>query len=105
MLESYSEGALSRAKFLKTGKDKYFKTFQVWVMDLFGWLEVKIDFTKKEFKCLKKLQKYMNKSDATKMTYKDWCDCWFALRVRMDTLGITKIEMEEEDVYTLLKRP
>jgi len=104
MLESYSNACLSRAKFLKTKKGKYYKNWQFWIMDLLGWLEIKIDFNKKEFKYLKKLQDFMNNPNGTKMTYGDWSKCWYALRLKVETLGITKIEMAEEDLATAFLR-
>lgn len=105
MLASYTRAALALSKYLKSKDIEYYKEFKIWIRDLFFWLEMKIDFKNKDFVCLRKLQAAIRSPDGEKIMYADWIDFWFALRRKMEDLNITKIEMEEEDLGTILRRP
>jgi len=92
------------SEYLKDKRRKSdYKQFKKWVSDLFFKLEIKIDFKEKNYKVLNKMQDFVN--NGTKLKYKDWVNCFWALRKKLEELGITKIEMAEEDIYTVLKRP
>jgi len=72
-------------------KRKIFKEAQKWILDLFFKLEPKIDYNKKKYKILKKLDEFVN--DGTILSFLDWRNCLKALNERLDELGVTKIEL------------
>lgn len=105
ILEAYSEASINLAKYLRNmQKKRLFEDFKAWIRDLFFWLEIKIDFKNKNYKCLEKLQKWIREPNGTKLEYNDWIDFWYALRFKVEELEITKIEMEEEDLATAFLR-
>lgn len=63
-----------------------------WVIDLWLKLKPKIDIKKKEYDILKKLDDFIYKRGKDLST-NEWLDCLHSLNMKLDDLGVTKIEL------------
>lgn len=93
LLQSSFNADVLMASYISNGKrDKNDLNDAVkWIIDLYLKLKPKIDTKKDDYKVLDKINDFVY--DGKKVDFKDWMDCLNALNIKLDDLGVTKIEL------------